>query len=51
VIGEHHDPFAKPGLLVPAGAEPIVRAVDLQKFYGGGLPARDDLPDRQVRIR
>ncbi len=32
---ETHDPFAKPGALTPSNAEPIVRAVDLQKFYGG----------------
>jgi len=35
VSGEHHDPFAQPGALTPAGAQPIVRAVDVQKFYGG----------------
>ena len=31
---EPHDPFAKPGTLTPTGATPIVRVVDLQKFYG-----------------
>ena len=31
---ESRDPFAKPGALTPAGAEPIVRVSDLQKFYG-----------------
>ncbi len=30
-----HDPFALPGPLVPSGAKPIVRALDIQKFYGG----------------
>ena len=36
--GEHdamRDPFAKPGALTPAGAEPIVRVLGLQKFFGG----------------
>ena len=28
------DPFAAPGTLTPAGAAPIVRALDLQKFFG-----------------
>ena len=28
------DPFAAPGRLTPAGADPMVRALDLQKFYG-----------------
>ena len=31
---EPRDPFAKPGALTPTGATPIVRVVDLQKFYG-----------------
>jgi len=30
----HHDPYARPGALTPTGARPIVRALDLQKFYG-----------------
>jgi len=34
VSADLHDPFAKPGALTPSGAEPIVRTVDLQKFYG-----------------
>lgn len=34
VSDAHRDPFAKPGSLTPPGAEPIVRVVDLQKFYG-----------------
>ena len=34
VSADHHDPYAKPGTLTPAGAEPVVRAIDLQKFYG-----------------
>jgi len=29
-----HDPFAGPGMLTPPGASPIVRALDLEKFYG-----------------
>jgi ABC-type polar amino acid transport system ATPase subunit len=33
-MSETHDPFAKPGALTPAGARPVVRAIDLQKFYG-----------------
>jgi len=33
-VTEPHDPFAKPGALTPIGATPIVRVVDLQKFYG-----------------
>jgi ABC-type polar amino acid transport system ATPase subunit len=32
--GGGHDPYAVPGKLTPAGADPIVRAIDLQKFYG-----------------
>ncbi len=31
---EARDPFARPGTLTPAGATPIVRVVELQKFYG-----------------
>ena len=31
---EIHDPFAQPGALTPAGADPIVRALNLEKFYG-----------------
>ena len=34
VSSDHRDPFAYPGALTPSGAQPIVRAVDLQKFYG-----------------
>jgi ABC-type polar amino acid transport system ATPase subunit len=33
-IAEVRDPFAAPGALTPAGAQPIVRALALQKFYG-----------------
>jgi len=33
-VTEPRDPFAKPGALTPTGATPIVRVVDLQKFYG-----------------
>ena len=29
-----HDPFAGPGELTPPGAVPMVRALDLEKFYG-----------------
>jgi polar amino acid transport system ATP-binding protein len=29
-----YDPFAKPGALTPAGAEPIVRALALEKYFG-----------------
>jgi len=29
-----HDPFAAPGDLTPTGAPPMVRAIDLEKFYG-----------------
>ncbi len=28
------DPYAKPGALTPAGAEPIVRAIALEKYFG-----------------
>ncbi|HEX5829147.1 MAG TPA: amino acid ABC transporter ATP-binding protein [Candidatus Limnocylindrales bacterium] len=28
------DPYAKPGALTPSGAQPIVRALDVQKFFG-----------------
>lgn len=28
------DPFAKPGRLTPAGASPIVSALEIQKYYG-----------------
>ncbi len=31
---EVRDPFARPGKLTPAGAPPIVRVGELQKFYG-----------------
>ncbi len=34
VSADHHDPFARPGSLTPPGADPVVRAIDLQKFYG-----------------
>jgi ABC-type polar amino acid transport system ATPase subunit len=33
-VTESRDRFAKPGVLTPAGAQPIVRVADLQKFYG-----------------
>jgi ABC-type polar amino acid transport system ATPase subunit len=33
-MSETPDPFARPGALTPAGARPVVRAIDLQKFYG-----------------
>jgi ABC-type polar amino acid transport system ATPase subunit len=29
-----HDPYAKPGALTPAGAEPIVRLENVEKFFG-----------------
>ncbi len=29
-----HDPFAGPGVLTPAGAAPVVRALEIEKFYG-----------------
>jgi ABC-type polar amino acid transport system ATPase subunit len=29
-----HDPFAKPGALTPAGADPIVRALAIEKYFG-----------------
>jgi len=28
------DPFAKPGVLTPAGAEPVVSALGIEKFFG-----------------
>jgi polar amino acid transport system ATP-binding protein len=31
---ELHDPFAAPGALTPAGANPVVRVLGLEKFYG-----------------
>jgi ABC-type polar amino acid transport system ATPase subunit len=33
-LGELHDPFARPGMHTPAGAEPIVAVDDLEKFFG-----------------
>ena len=33
-MSDVHDPFAAPGKLTPPGAAPIVRAIELQKFYG-----------------
>jgi polar amino acid transport system ATP-binding protein len=30
-----HDVFAKPGALTPAGATPIVRALAIEKYFGG----------------
>jgi cystine transport system ATP-binding protein len=32
--GVVHDPFARPGALTPPGAEPIVRALALEKYFG-----------------
>jgi polar amino acid transport system ATP-binding protein len=32
--GRPHDPFAAPGALTPAGAEPIVRLEGLEKYFG-----------------
>lgn len=29
-----HDPYARPGALTPADAKPIVRALDVNKFFG-----------------
>ena len=29
-----HDPYAQPGALVPAGAEPIVRCLEIEKYFG-----------------
>jgi ABC-type polar amino acid transport system ATPase subunit len=29
-----HDAFAKPGALTPAGAEPMVRALEIEKYFG-----------------
>jgi len=34
-VTDARDPFAKPGRLTPAGATPVVRAIGVQKFYGG----------------
>jgi len=31
---ELRDPFARPGALTPAGAPPIVRLVDIEKYFG-----------------
>ncbi len=28
------DPYAKPGALVPAGAEPIIRSLEIEKYFG-----------------
>ncbi len=33
-MSEVRDPFAKPGRLTPPGAEPIVRVLALEKFFG-----------------
>lgn len=30
----HHDPFAAPGALTPAGAPPIVQVESVEKYYG-----------------
>jgi ABC-type glutathione transport system ATPase component len=30
----HVDPFARPGVLTPAGAEPIVRLTAIEKYFG-----------------
>lgn len=30
----HHDPFAAPGALTPAGAPPIVQVENVEKYYG-----------------
>jgi len=29
-----HDPFARPGALTPAGAEPMVRLLEIEKYFG-----------------
>jgi len=29
-----HDPFARPGALTPAGADPIVRLLEIEKYFG-----------------
>jgi ABC-type polar amino acid transport system ATPase subunit len=34
VAADVHDPFAAPGALTPTGAGPIVRALNIEKFYG-----------------
>jgi len=34
-LSELHDPFAAPGALTPAGAVPIVRALAIEKYFGG----------------
>ena len=34
-VQETHDQYAKPGALTPAGAEPIVRALGVHKYFGG----------------
>ncbi len=31
---DQRDPYARPGALTPAGADPIVRVLGLQKFFG-----------------
>ncbi len=55
------DPYARPGVLTPDGARPIVKVLGLEKFFGSNhvlrgctlevYPQRDDLPHRQVRVR
>lgn len=33
-LSDIHDAFAKPGALTPAGADPIVRALAIEKYFG-----------------
>jgi len=33
-LSDLHDEFAKPGALTPAGAQPIVRALAIEKYFG-----------------
>jgi ABC-type polar amino acid transport system ATPase subunit len=32
-VDETHDPYARPGMLTPSGAEPIVRVLGLEKYF------------------
>jgi len=33
-LSEARDPYARPGALTPAGAEPIVRLMEIEKYFG-----------------
>jgi ABC-type polar amino acid transport system ATPase subunit len=39
-LSEARDPYARPGALTPAGAEPIVRLMEIEKYFGSNYVLR-----------